>query len=274
MRTVAKTAISHQRPRSLVAQKMAAPSRRSLVAQKVVEAASEKAARSRTTSPAKPTTDASPTPTSTARLTRGRLSKGREELSRRSSVAQEIAEAASKKVARSRATSPAKPSGKASPKSASLVKLEAPPRRLRPLYPSHTPEFRRGVRGRESVARALLVQKGRKYDALAEKMKLLRNQLKVLEMSSASSSLMSQVPGSGVSTPPRSVSTPLACAAVAAQAIADRCADNDGNAYCSKLGCCAQIGHLRKVLEKSTADVLFARFIVASRRSALVSEVS
>ena len=111
------------------------------------------------------------------------------------------------------------------------------------------------------------MQKGRKYDALVEKMKLLRNQLKVLEMSSASS-------GSGVSTPPRSVSTPLACAAVAAQAIADRCADNDGNAYCSKLGCCAQIGHLRKVLEKSTADELFARHIVASRRSALVSEVS
>ena len=124
------------------------------------------------------------------------------------------------------------------------------------------------------MARALLVQKGRKYDALAEKMKLLRKQLKALEMSSASSSLMSQVPGSGVSTPPRSVSTPLACAAVAAQAIADHCADNDGNAYCSKLGCCEQIGHLRKVLEKSTADELFARHIVASRRSALVSEVS
>ena len=203
MRTVAKTAISHQRPRSLVAQKMAAPSRRSLVAQKVVEVASKKAARSRTTSPAKPTTDASPTPTSTERLSKGRLSESRE---------------------------------------------------------------------RESVARALLVQKGRKYDALVEKMRLLRNQLK--KTSSASSSLMSQVPGSGVSTPPRSVSTPLACAAVAAQAIADHCADNDGNAYCSKLGCCAQIGHLRKVLEKSTADVLFARYIVASRRSALVSEVS
>ena len=81
MRTVAKTAISHQRPRSLVAQKMAAPSRRSLVAQKVVEAASKKAARSRTTSPAKPTTDASPTPTSIERLSKGRLS---ESLSRES----------------------------------------------------------------------------------------------------------------------------------------------------------------------------------------------
>ena len=122
------------------------------------------------------------------------------------------------------------------------------------------------------MARALLVQKGRKYDALVEDMRLLGNQIN--KTSSASSSLMSQVPGSGVSTPPRSVSTPLACAAVAAQAIADRCADNDGNAYCSKLGCCAQIGHLRKVLEKSTADELFARHIVASRRSALVSEVS